>query len=187
LKPSPALRRFLGGIRFYRIGGCGSVSAIPAGHYFIKGDKVVKRSRYGAYLVKRGGIGNKPIPRDSAIGRLEAIEPTESGRLTDRAAGIAAKRYVAKAGRYGCGRTARRAPGHIPFSQGVLHRAIRGVFVRRAHRKLIAVCPADADSPGRFEPFYDCRIVWRDKPLQNPRSRTKPMSRYGDIVFMHIQ
>src|SRR5207247_2141403 len=90
-------------------------------------------------LVEARGEGDDAVARDRAVGRAQADDPAERGRLFDRAARVGAERPRGEAGGDRRGRATGRAagdPGEIP---GVPGRAERGVLGRRAHRELVHV------------------------------------------------
>ena len=93
-------------------------------------------------------MGDQPVARDAAVGRFEADDPAQRGRLPDRAAGVGAERH-----RRQPAATAAADPPLVPAGNPierprVARRSERRVLVRRAHRKLVAVRFAD-DRPRR--------------------------------------
>ena len=101
-------------------------------------------------LVERGGEGDHPVARDRAVGRLQADDPAERGRLADRAAGVGADRAGREAAGDGRGRAAGGAAGHPLAVPGV---AAPG---RRPSSR--------SRSPSRTRPCWSCRA-----PARRPR------------------
>src|SRR5262249_31969270 len=69
------------------------------------------RPRQGADRVEARGEGDDPEARDGAVGRAQADDPAERGRLLDRAAGVGAERPRSEAAGDCGGRAARGTAG----------------------------------------------------------------------------
>ena len=109
--------------------GRGGVLRIVAGHRAQHDRGVAHRARERPGLVERGGERDDPPARAAAVGRLDADDAGERGRLADRAAGV------------GAGRAERRAAPPPP-------RPSRPTS-RRAPAACWRPCAATARSPGR--------------------------------------
>ena len=122
-------------------------------------------------LIQRRGKGEQAVARDAPVGRLEADDAAERRGLPDRSARIGTEgdggRSRRDCRRRPAARPARRAIGR----PRVPHRSVRGVLVRRTHRKLVAVRLADDDGAGRLEPTHDRGIVRRDEACRESATR----------------
>ena len=131
-------------------------------------------------LVERGGEGDHPVARDRAVGRLQADDPAERGRLADRAAGVGADRAGGEAAGDGRGRAAGGAAGHAAAVPRVEHRPVGRVLVRGAHRELVHVGLAEHAGAGGVEAPHRGRRVGRPVALEDARAgrgRRRPRCR----------
>ena len=104
-----------------------------------------------AALIEAGGIGDHAPARDAAVGRLDAGEVGQCGRLADRAAGVGTGSRGQQSRGHGSGGTARGAAGYPAGVPGVLHRAVVAGLVGRAHGELVHVQLAEGDGAGGLE------------------------------------
>ena len=81
-----------------RVGGrlerpvdAGRVHRIVPAHRVVGQRGIFDRARERADLIEARGEGDQAVARNAAVGRLEADDVAERGRLADRAAGIAAE------------------------------------------------------------------------------------------------
>ena len=121
-------------------------------------------------LVQRGGEGDHPVARDRAVGRLQADDAAERGRLADRAAGVGAERAGGEAAGDRRRRAAGGAAGDAAAVPGVEDRPVGGVLVRAAHRELVHVGLAEDAGAGGVEAAHRGRRVGRQVALEDPRA-----------------
>ena len=126
----------------------GRVALVEADHFIEQQRAVFGGLRDRAALVERGGERDHAEARHAAVGRLDAGDAAERGRLADRAAGVGGggRRRQARGDRRG--RAARGAARHRQLVPRVLHRAEGRVLVRRAHREFVAIELAERDHAG---------------------------------------
>ena len=103
-------------------------------------------------MIERRTERDQAVPRDAAVGRLQADHAAHRGRLANRSAGVGPERQRRDARRDGGRRSAARAAGNAIERPRVVHGTERRVLVRRAHRELVAVGLADDDRARRVEP-----------------------------------
>ena len=108
-----------------------------------------------ADLVERRSERDQAVPRDAAIGRLQAEHAAERCGLTDRSAGLRTERQRHHVGRHGDGRSAAGASRNALQVPWIARRPERRVLGRRAHRELVAIGLADDHGPRAFEPLDD--------------------------------
>ena len=138
-------------------GGGGRVLRVVAGHRLQHDRGVAHGLRHRAGLVERRGEGDDAPARAAAVGRLDADDAGEGGRLADRAAGVGAGGAEHEVGGDRGSRAARGAAGGE--RRGVAgappradRRAVDRGLVRAAHGELVHVELADADRAGLPEP-----------------------------------
>ena len=162
---------------------CCRITAVAPGYYRRESRAVGGISRYRAYLVKRRGIGDKPVSGDGAVGRLEAEYPAERRGLSDRAARVRAERERDYPRRDCRRRARRRAAGHARFVNGIEHRAVIRSLARRAHGEFVHVELADYNKPRFFELFYRRRAHGRHIIFEHPRPAGHFDIFYRDVVL----
>ena len=135
----------------YRSRRTGRVVGVVAGNHAKQGGSIAHVAGEGSNAIERRSKSDESIAGDAAIGGQNANHSAEAGGLADRAAGIGAERRDGHIGRHSCGRstagTARNALG----IDRIAHRPVGGVFVRRAHGKLVAVELAEKHGAGRLK------------------------------------
>ena len=122
-------------------------------------------------LVERRRERDDAVARDGAVGRAQADDPAERGRLLDRAAGVGAERPRREPRRHGGRRAAARAAGHARRVPRIERRAERRVLGGRAHRELVGVRLAEQRQPGVLDARGDGRVVDGDVAARGSSSR----------------
>ena len=115
------------------------VARIPARHDAVEQRVVADRLRHRADLVEARRERDDPVARDGSVGRAQADDPAERGRLLDGAAGVGAERPRCEARGDRSGRAAGRSARNALGVPRVARRAEGGVLRRRAHRELVHV------------------------------------------------
>ncbi len=111
------------------------------------------------------------VARDDAVGRLEADDAAERGRLADRAAGVGAERERREPRRDRRGRATARAARHARRVPRVARRTVGRVLGRRAHRELVHVELAERHEAGGLAATHDGRRVRRPVALEHAGAR----------------
>ena len=182
LERGRAERRDVGHRRVRR----GRVGGVVAGHRGEHVGGVLDGARERPDLVERRAEGEQAVARDAAVGRLEADDAAQRGRLADRAAGVGAERDRRQAGRHRDRRAAARAAGDAVERPRVAGDAERRVLGRRAHRELVAVGLAEDDRAGRLEALDGRRRVGRHEALEDPRGgRRRHVARAEVVLHRH--
>ncbi len=146
------------------------VFGIGAGDHLQRQRRVRHRRGKWSNLIERRREGEQAIARNPAVGRLEPDDAAESGRLSNRTAGVGAERERYHPRRDGCGRSAARAAGRAIERPRVLRRTECRILSRRSHRELVAVGLADNHRAGRHEALDGCRGVRRNVVLEDSRA-----------------
>ena len=94
----------------------------------------------------------RPIARHAAVGRLEADDAAQAGRLADRAAGVGAQRQRRLAGRHRRRRAAAGAAGDALQVPGIARHLEGAVLRGRAHGELVHVGLAEQHGVGLLQP-----------------------------------
>ena len=126
-----------------------------------------------ADAVKRGGKSDEAVARDAAIRGQHANHAAKTGRLANGAARIGAQRGHGQVGRHGRSRAAAGAAGNALRIDGIAHRPVGRVLIRRAHGKLVAVQSCPAPPHLRLRASRRPCIVGRPIALKNLRARRR--------------
>ena len=132
-------------------GPCGDRRGV---HRVVTRDRLEQQRRVGDGVGERPDLvearreGDQAEPADRAVGRLDADDAAQRGRLADRAAGVRAERERREVGGDRRRRTAARPAGHPRGVVRVARRAERRVLGARPHRELVEVGLADDDRAG---------------------------------------
>ena len=133
----------------------------------------------GDQLVAAGGRVHRHAPERG----LQADEPAEAGRNSNRAGPVGAERQRPQSGRDGrrsaAGRPTRRAR-EIPW---VARLAEQGIVGRAAPGELGEVGPAHEDRAGRPQPRHARGILGRDEVRQQARAEGGPLAGRPEIVL----
>ena len=144
--------------------------------------RVLHRLGQRPYPVQRRGKRNQPVPAHPAIRRQNPDHAAERRRLPHRAAGVRPQARDTKISRHRC-RRATTGPTRHPVQRArIPHRPIRRVFIRRAHRKLVAVQLAQQYRTRGLQPAHHRRVIGRPIPGQNLR----PGRRRRSLHRQHI-
>src|SRR6185312_1078252 len=161
----------------------GRVAWVAARDRRVEARAVADGFRDRADLVEARGKGDDPVARDGAVGRAEADEATEGGRLLDGASGIRAEAPRSQAaGDRGCGAPGRAAwdPLGVP---GVFGRAVRRVLGRGAHGELVEIGLADERQPCVLDSRGDGRVEDRDVALEYAGASSGRNAARRDVVL----
>ena len=169
-----------------RLGGARRVLRVGAGHRAQHDRRVAHGAGERSGLIERGGESHHAPARASPVGRLDADDAGEGGRLADRAAGVARGRGQAKVCGDRGGRAARRAARRqqaafawvgerrarlfaapVRRQPGRSDRAVKGGLVRRAHGELVHVELAEHHRPVAPQVGGDGRLVGRLKAVED--------------------
>jgi hypothetical protein len=104
----------------------GGVARVEAGHAPQQQGAVLGAPRHRPALVERGGEGDHAVARHHAVGRLDAGDAAQGGRLADRAAGVGAGGAGARRAATAAAEPPEEPPGTAAGVPGVLHRAEDG-------------------------------------------------------------
>ncbi len=100
---------------------------------------VLYRVREGTHAIQRRSERDQSVTRHATIRGQQAHHSAERSGLANGATGICTQRGDCHVGGDGgCGASAGATRNTIE-SAGIMHRPIRGIFVRRAHGELVAV------------------------------------------------
>ena len=108
-----------------------------------------------------------------SVGRTQADDPAQRGRLLDRAARVGAERPRREARCDRRGRAARRAARHALGVPGVARRAEGRVLGRRAHRELVHVRLAEQRQAGLLASRGNGRVEDGDVAVEDLRARSR--------------
>ena len=133
--------------------------------------------------VERGGEGNHAETGRTAVRGLHAGHTGEAGRLADGATRVGA----CDDGRETCGHGARGAAGGAARNgvrvPGIEDLAVGGVFIARAHGKLVAVELAEADHALVLELAHDRSVKGTHVALEHAAGGGGgPFARYEDVL-----
>ena len=159
------------------------IEGIGAREHGQRNRRVVGGARHRPNLIERGRKRDQPVARDAAVGRLQADDAAERGRLPDRAAGIGAERNGREAGGDGDSRAAAGSAGDVIRVPRIARGSERRVFGRRSHRKLVAVGLAHHDGARRLEPSDDGGVVRRNERAEHLRRGGGRDAARHDVVF----
>ena len=145
--------------------------------------RVLHRLGERADVVERRGEGDQAVARDAAVGRHQPDHAAERCRLANRAAGIGAQRRHSHSRRHRRRRTARGSAGNARQIARIVHRAVAGVLVRRAHGELVAVGLAEHDRAGGFQARHRGAVVGRNEVAQDLRAGSGAHAAHDHHVF----
>src|SRR5882724_13201618 len=152
------LRDFGCVVRDLRRGGSG-VARVAAGNCLEDGGDIANVGGEGADAVERRGEGDEAVAGDAAVAAHHGGDAAEGAGLADGATGVGAERGDGKAcSNDGCGAAAGPA-GNAVERNGILDRAVGGVFVGTAHGEFVAIGFAEEDSAGGFKAFDGGGVV----------------------------
>ena len=160
------------------------VAGILAGDDLVEARVVADGLRQRADLVEARGEGDDPVAGDRAVGRAQADDAAERGRLLHRAARVGAERP----GREPAGDRRRRAAGRAARDAlgvpGVPGRAVGGVLGGRAHGELVQVRLAEDGQAGRLAARGDRRVEDRRVADEDLRARRRRDALRRDHVLV---
>ena len=135
---------------------------------------VADAPREGADGVQRRRERDQAVAADPTVRRLQPDDAAERRRLAHAATGVGSQRPHRLAGRHRGGGPAARATRHPVEVPRVVHRPVRGVLVRGAHRELVAVGLADEHRTGARQSRPRRRVVRRHVALEDLRTARGP-------------
>ena len=145
--------------------------------------RIGRGSGHRADLIEARCEGHEATSADPAVGGLQAGDPAESGRLSDRATGIRADRdgghVGCHAGRRAAARAARR-PREVPR---IVDGTERRVFVRAPHRELVHVGLADEHGVGLSQSSHHVGVVGRPIAREHLRGTGRRLVGGAEGVF----
>ena len=115
----------------------------------------------GADLVEGTGKGHQAVARYPAVGRLQADDAAQAGRLANGAAGVGAQRQRRLAGRHGRCRAAAGTAGDALEIPRIARHLKGTVLGGRAHRELVHVGLAEQHGVGLPQALDDVSVVGR--------------------------
>ncbi len=134
-------------------------------------------------LIQAAGEGDQPESAHAAVSGFEPSHAAQSGRLSDRAAGVGAHGQRRHRGGHRGGRSAAGTAGNALEIPGVAGQLKGRIFVRAAHGELVHVGLADQDRVGRLESGDDGRVVGRAEVLQHPRGAGRRLTLGAKQIF----
>ena len=140
-------------------------------------------TRQGADLIQRGGIGHETIAGNAAIGRFQADDAAEGGRLADGAARIGAEGPDGRARSHRRRAAARGATRYMVECPGVVRRMEGGVLRRAAHSELIEVRLAEDDRRLHVQLRHDRRVVGWHEVVDDFRGAGRLHALGADIIL----
>ena len=156
-----------GGIVFDGSRGAGGVLGIVAGDDAEQRGGVAHVGGEGADAIERRSEGDEAVARDAAVGGQHADHAAKAGGLADGAAGVGAERGHGEIRSHGRGRAAARAAGNALRVDGIAHRPVSRILIRRAHGELVAVELAQQHCARGFEPRDGGAVVGRPVALKD--------------------
>ena len=167
------------GVVFRRALDAGRIVLVKPGHDVEQQGAIFCGLRHRPALVERTGIGHHAVAADHAIGRLDAGNAAEGGRLADRTAGVSTGCGRHQARGHGGGRAPRAATRHSGQIPRVFHRAVERVFVRRAHGEFVHVGLADRHQTGSLAAGHHGGVVRADEVVEHLRA-ARGFHAFGD-------
>ena len=153
-----------------RHGHAGGIARVVAFHEAQQQAQVRGAARHRAALVEAGGERHHAVAGDAPVGRLEAADAAERGRLADRAAGVRSGRRRHEAGGDGRRGAAGRPARHAAWIPGIGDGAEPARFIGGAHRELVHVGLAQHHRAGGLEALNHRGVVGRDELAEHPRA-----------------
>src|SRR5258706_11609145 len=136
-----------------------------------------------ADLVERRAESDEAVAADAAVGRLDADDAAEGGRLPHRAARLRTERRGHRAGGHQRRGSAGRAAGHARLVERMQHATVGRMLGGRAHRKLVAIRLARDQRPRRLELRDSGRLIRRAVSFENARAAGRGEFQRADVVF----
>jgi hypothetical protein len=145
--------------------------------------RVLHGVRHGADLIERRGKGRQAVARHQPVGRFEADDAAQCGRLADGAAGVRAegeRQFTRRDRGRRASRAATRHAGQIPR---VGRRPEGRVLRRGAHGELVHVQPAKQDRARRLELLRHGGVVGRHEVRQHFARTGQRLAFDGDDIL----
>ncbi len=134
------------------------IRAVAALQRVVDEREVARRARERAEVIEARDEGIGSVPRQPAVGRLQAEDAAQRRRHADRAVGVRAEADRHLAGGDRGGRAARRAAGDAGEVVRVARRPVVRVLGREAVGVLVHVERADQDGAGALEAGDERRV-----------------------------
>jgi hypothetical protein len=142
-------------------------------------------SRQHSGLIEAGREGDHAVARHPPIGGLDPRHAGQRRRLSDRTAGIGARRVGRQPGRGSGGGSPGRAARHLAEVPRILDRAVVARFVGGAHGEFVHVGLAQHHGAGGLEARHHGRIVGRDEVVEHARAAAGAHPVRAENIFMN--
>ena len=153
-----------------RHGHARGIARVVAFHEAQQQAQIGGAARHRAALVEAGRERHHAVAGDAPVGRLEAADAAERGRLADRAAGVRSGRRRHEAGGDGRRGAARGSARHAAWSPGIGDGAEPARFIGGTHCKLVHVGLAQHHRASGLEALHHGCVVGRDELAKHPRT-----------------